>query len=125
MFDSLKGMAGMAGLLKDLPKIKAKIAEVRERLGEITVDAETGGGAVRAVVDGTLTLREIHIEPGLLAGLVEVGNPDDHAMAEDLITGAVNAAMTKARERAEREMMHAAEELDLPIPPGVLGGMLH
>ncbi|MCA9294954.1 MAG: YbaB/EbfC family nucleoid-associated protein [Phycisphaerales bacterium] len=125
MFDSLKGMAGMAGLLKDLPKIKAKIEEVKERLGEITVDAETGGGAVRAVVDGKLSLREIHIEPGLLAGLVDVSNPDDHAMAEDLITGAVNAAMTKARERAEREMMHAAEELDLPIPPGALGGMMH
>ena len=42
MFENLKGMAGMAGLLRDLPKIKARMQEVKEKLGRITVDAETG-----------------------------------------------------------------------------------
>ena len=45
MFDQLKGMAGMAGLLRDLPRIKAKMEQVKEELGRITVEAETGGGA--------------------------------------------------------------------------------
>ena len=30
MFDNLKGMAGLAGIMKDLPKIKAKMEEVKQ-----------------------------------------------------------------------------------------------
>ena len=45
MFDNLKGMAGMAGLLKDLPKIKAKMESVKRELERVTVEAQTGGGA--------------------------------------------------------------------------------
>ncbi|MEM7230451.1 MAG: YbaB/EbfC family nucleoid-associated protein [Planctomycetota bacterium] len=124
MFDSLKNLSGMAGILKDLPRIKEKVEEVKARLADITVESETGGGAVRAVVDGQLNVREIRLDPAMLTGLVDVEHPDDRAMAEDLIVGAVNAAMKKARERAEQEMMTAAEELNLPIPPGGLGGLI-
>ena len=45
-------------------------------------------------------------------------------MAEDLIVGAVNAALEKARERAEQELANAAAELNLPIPASGLGGLL-
>src|ERR1043165_8469975 len=124
MFDQLKGMAGMAGLLRDLPKIKARIQEVKENLGRITVDAETGGGAVRATANGQLRIMAIHVEPSLISALVDSSNADDRAMAEDLIAGAVNAALEKARERAEEEIAAAAQELNLPIPPGALGGLM-
>jgi len=124
MFDSLKGMAGMAGLMRDLPKLKARMQRVKEDLNRITVSAETGGGAVRATANGQLRLMKIEIEQALLSGLVDASNPDDRAMAEDLIVGAVNAAMEKARERAEQEFASAAQDLNLPIPPGGLGGLL-
>jgi len=124
MFDSLKNLSGMAGIMKDLPRIKAAMEDVKERLADITVDAETGGGAVRAVVDGKLHVRSVTIEPGMLAGLVDANDPADRELAQDLIAGAINAAMTKARERAEQEMMRAAGELDLPIPPGALDGIM-
>ena len=124
MFDSLKGMAGMAGLMRDLPKLKARMQRVKEDLNRITVAAETGGGAVRATANGQLRLMKIEIEQPLLSGLVDASDPDDRAMAEDLIVGAVNAAMEKARERAEQEFASAAQDLNLPIPPGGLGGLL-
>jgi len=124
MFDSLKGLGSLAGLMKDLPKIKAKAEEVKNRLAEITVEAETGGGAVRAKANGQLRLLSLHVDQALLAGLVDASNPDDCAMAEDLIAGAVNAAMEKARRSAEQEMKDAAAELGLPLPPGALGGFL-
>ena len=124
MFDSLKGLGSLAGLMKDLPRIKAKMEEVRDRLGTITVEAETGGGAVRAVANGQLRLMSLRVDQALLGGLVDATNPDDRTMAEDLIAGAVNAALEKAREAAEREMRAAAEELGLPIPPDALGGLL-
>lgn len=124
MFDNLKNMAGMAGLLRDLPKIKARMQQVKEDLARITVEAETGGGAVRAAANGQLRIISVHIDPSLMASLVDTTNADDRAMAEDLIAGAVNAALQKARERAEQELTNAAQELNLPIPPGSLGGML-
>ena len=45
-------------------------------------------------------------------------------MAEDLIAGAVNAALRKAREMAEKEAAAVAGELGLPLPPGGLGGLI-
>jgi DNA-binding YbaB/EbfC family protein len=124
MFDNLKGMASMAGLMKDLPRIKAKFEEVKERLGDISVEAETGGGAVRVTADGHMKVRSVHVDQSMMSALVDTQNESDRSMAEDLIVGAVNAALTKAREAAEREVRVAASELGVPIPPGGLGGLL-
>ena len=124
MFDNLKGMAGLAGIMKDLPKIKAKMEEVKQRLDELTVDAETGGGAVRATANGQLRIVGLHIDQALFAGIADAANPDDRVIAEELITGAVNTALEKARELAEQEMSSAAGDLGLPLPPGGLSGLI-
>lgn len=124
MFEGFKGMAGLAGIMKDLPKIKAKMQEVKQRLGERSVTAETGGGAVRVTANGLLRVESVHIDQALLAGLVDASNPDDCAVAEELIAGAVNSAMEKARHMAEEEMAGAAGEMGLPIPPGGLAGLI-
>lgn len=124
MIDSLKNMAGLAGLMKDLPKIKAKMAEVKDRLGDLVVEAETGGGAVRAKANGLMRIVAVEVDQALLSGLVDASDPDDRALAQDLITGAVNAALTKAREAAEQQMADAAGEMGFPMPPGGLGGLM-
>jgi DNA-binding protein YbaB len=124
MFDSLKSMAGLAGVMKDLPKIKARMEEVKRGLADKRVEAETGGGAVRVVADGAMRIISVRVNQTLLAGLVNPTTSADLSMAEDLIAGAVNAALQKARETAERELAKAAEELNLPLPPGGLGGLL-
>jgi DNA-binding protein YbaB len=124
MFDSLKNVAGLTGLMKDLPRIKARMEEVKDRLGDLTVEAETGGGAVRASANGLLKVVAVEVDQVLIGGLVEAGSPEDKLMAEDLIVGAVNAALEKARQTAEQEVADAAAELGLPLPPGGLGGLL-
>ena len=124
MFDRLKGMAGLAGIMKDLPRIKAKFEEVKERLAQMTASAETGGGAVRVTVNGQMRVVSIEVDQALLAGLIDARHAEDRALASDLIAGAVNAAMERAKELAAKEMSGAAEELGLPIPPGGLAGIL-
>ncbi|MCZ6837512.1 MAG: YbaB/EbfC family nucleoid-associated protein [Planctomycetota bacterium] len=124
MFDNIKGLAGLTGIMKDLPRIKQKMEEVKDRLETIEVEAETGGGAVRARANAQLRLVGLKVDPALMSGLVVVTDPDDVAMAEDLIIGAVNAVLAKAKERAEQEMQTAMQDLGLPIPPGGLGGLL-
>ena len=120
MFDSLKGMAGLAGLLKDLPRIKAKMEQVKQRLGEQTVSAQTGGGAVQVTANGLMRVVSLELDQSLLRGLVDPANPDDRALAEDLIVGAVNTALEKAREMAQQQMVAAADELGVPVPPGTI-----
>lgn len=124
MFDSLKGMAGLAGLMKDLPKLKARMEEIKQRLGDLTVTAETGGGAVRVTATAAMRVVSVDVDQSLLASLVDVSNEGDRAMAQDLIAGAVNAALEKARELAEQEIATAAGDMGLPIPPGGLGGLI-
>ncbi len=124
MVDGIKVMAVLAGLMKYMPKIKAKMQEVKQRLGERSVSAETGGGAVRVTANGLLRVVSIHIDQALLSGLVDSANPDDRAIAEELIAGAVNSAMEKARQMAEEEVAGAAGEIGRPIPPGGLAGLM-
>lgn len=119
MFDALKNMGSMAGILKDLPRIKAKMEEVKAKLGDVIVEAETGGGAVRVRANGHLRVVSVEVDHALLSTLVDTSDPDDLAMAQDLITGAVNAALEKARDVAQREVSEAAGDLGLPIPPGL------
>ena len=124
MFDGLKSMAGLAGIMKDLPRIKARMEQVKEELAALIVEADTGGGAVKVVASAQMQIVSVTIDPALLSGMIDSANPDHRALAEDLIGGAVNAALVKAREAAQDHLAAAARELNLPLPPGGLGGLL-
>lgn len=124
MFDGLKGMAGIAGLMKDLPRLKEKMEAVKERLGQIEVSAETGGGAVKATVNCKLRVVDVSVDPIMMGGLIDTDAPEDRRLAEELIAGAINAALEKAQERAAEEFATAAEDLGLPLPPGGLQGLM-
>ena len=124
MFDSLRGMAGMAGLMKDLPRIKAKLEQVKEEVAAREVEASTGGGAVTACASGRLRIVRITFDHALLAGLVDPSAPDDGALAADLVTGACNAALDKAQEMVGNALREAASDLGIPIPAGALEGLL-
>jgi len=124
MLDNLKSMANVAGLLKDLPKIKQRMVALRDQLGRETVTGETGGGAVRVTATGLLRVVSIEVDPAMLAELLDATDPQDKAIAENLITGAVNTALQKARELAEKEAAAVAGELGLPFPAGGLGGLV-
>jgi DNA-binding protein YbaB len=123
MFDSLKGLAGLAGVMKDLPRIKARMAQVKEELADRTVEGRAGGGAVVAVATGTLKLRSIRVDPAMMGALVGA-DLSQRSLAQDLIVQAVNEAIAAAQQMAGKELAEAAQELNLPIPPGALDGLL-
>lgn len=124
MFDGFKNMAGLAGMMKNLPRMKEKMEEVKSDLAGEQVTAETGGGAVSATVTCAMQVVSIDIEPAMMTGLLEGDTPEDRELAQDLIVGAVNAALEKARGRAEERLTEAASELGLPMPGGGLGGLM-
>jgi nucleoid-associated protein EbfC len=123
MFDKLKGLAGLAGIAKDLPRIKARMQEVKERLPDVVCQGSAGGGAVTVTANGRMRITSVRVEPALFSGLA-MSDTAARAMAEEFIVEAANAALERAQQAAAKELARAAEELNLPIPPGALDDLL-
>ena len=122
MFDGLKNLAGMASIMKDLPKMQARLEEVKKELASLRVESETGGGAVRVIATADLKIESIQIDPAVMGTLVDSISPEDHRMAEELVAGAVNTAMERAKDVAKDHLAAAARDMGLPTPPaGLLG----
>lgn len=94
-------------MLKQMQKLQAEVARLQEELGERTVDATAGGGAVRAVANGRQELVRIEIKP-------EAADPDDVEMLQDLILTAVNEALRKSREMVAQEVGRLTGGLGIP-----------
>ena len=90
-------LGNLADLMKNAGKIKEQMEQATEQLGQLQVEGEAGGGAVKAVVNGRLELISVRIDPKL-------ASDGDVELMEDLVTGAVNQALSKAREEAARSM---------------------
>ncbi|HWB19471.1 MAG TPA: YbaB/EbfC family nucleoid-associated protein [Phycisphaerales bacterium] len=125
MFDSLKSMASLAGLMKDMPRIKAKFEHVKAELAETTVKAEEGGGAVSVTANGAMQILSVEVHPILLASLVNANaGGNDLGYAQNLIRDCVNAALLKSRQAAERAIAQAADDLGIQLPTSMVSGLL-
>jgi DNA-binding YbaB/EbfC family protein len=89
--------------------LQARMKEMQESASSKTVEAQSGGGMVRVVVDGTLRVRKIEIDPAIMAA-------NDKAMLEDLIVVAVNDGMARAQKLIADEMSKLGPLGGLQIP---------
>ena len=111
MFDALKNLGSLPGLMAKAKEMQEKMRAAQEELGRKQVSADAGGGMVEATVNGRLELVRIRIDKNKV-------NAQDLEMIEDLVVAAVNAAQSKAAEMMRAEMQKTAGELGLP--PGML-----
>jgi len=118
MFNQMKAMGAVAGLLKNKEKLKDKADEVKVKLETTRVFGESGGGAVRVTCTCRLVVERIEIAPALASA----GDP---APLEKLVEEAVNEALENAQERAKTIIAQAAEEMGLGdiIGSGDLGNL--
>lgn len=94
-----------------LGNMEAQQAKMREELAAIIVEAEAGDGAVRVTANAARVILNIALDREKL-------DPNDAEQLEDLITVAVNRALTLA---AEQEAAAAQEMLKKMMPPGMDG----
>jgi DNA-binding YbaB/EbfC family protein len=106
----------LKGLIETAQRIQAEVARVREDLAGKTVEGETGGGLVRCVANGKGDIVSIAIDPTVLGSGADAASLK---MIEDLVVGAVNVALERARELAQGELTKATG--GLPLPPGMFG----
>ena len=122
MFQGLKGMAGLAGMMKDLPRIKARMEEVKGELAAIYVTASAGGGGVTVTASADLRITEVSLDPGVIAAVAAEASA--RPQIEAMIQEACTAALDLAKAAAHEHLASAAQELGVPMPDGDLGGLL-
>ncbi len=111
-------------LMKQAKKLEKAMADAREKLGELSVDADAGGGLVKVQMNGKCEITRLTIDPKALeaagfAGRAEAQPPQgaapaDVSMLEDLVTAAVNAGVEKARAAADAHMAQATGGIKIP-----------
>ena len=104
-------MGQMAGMMKKVQKMLAEMAKMQEELKKRTLEVSAGGGAVKVVVTGEKKVGSIKIAPTAV-------DPEDVEMLEDLVTAAVNEALTKVDDLMAQEMGKLTAGMNLP--PGLL-----
>ena len=99
-------------MLKMVGEMKRKMPEMQAALAAAEHTAESGGGAVKATVNGKMVLVGLEIAPAAMSDALN--NP---ALLTDLIKSAVAAAQTQAAEAAAAAMKELTGGIDLP--PGL------
>lgn len=87
--------------------MQQQMEQVQAQLAARTVEATSGGGAVKVVAKCDGTLGSIKIDPQAL-------NPSDAQVVEDMILTAANQALSQAKEIANAEMGKVTAGLNLP-----------
>ncbi len=122
MFDKLKTMGAIAGLLNDKDRLRAAGERIKARAEEIRALGEAGGGAVRVVASGKLKVLSIDVAPALVAGMA--ADDRTRGLTGSLIAEAVNAALAGAQRQIQDEIGREAKGLGIDDLPGGLGGLL-
>jgi len=109
-----KELGQLAGLMRQLPKIKESMQQLQERLGRIDVEGDAGAGMVKVRVNGKMEVTHCTLSE-------EAMRLNDREMLEDLIRAAVNQALERARVKAAEETSKMASDLGLPAGMGMPG----
>jgi nucleoid-associated protein EbfC len=111
-----KGLANLAQIVKQAQEAQARMGEMKERLGRLTVEGVAGGGLVKVEMNGHQEVLGCRIDESLL-------RPEDREMVEDLVVAATNEALRKVKEAAAGEFSQLAGGMDLGAMKDMLGGM--
>jgi hypothetical protein len=100
-------MSSIGKLMKQAARMQQQIEQTQAGLASRTVEAGSGGGAVKVVArcDGTLT--SVKIDP-------QAVNPADAQLLEDMVLTAVNQALAEAKRISSEEMGRVTQGFNLP-----------
>jgi len=100
-------MSSIGKLMKQAAKMQQQMEVIQAQLAARTVEATSGGGAVKVVAKCDGSLASIKIDTKAL-------NPDDAQIVEDMILTAANQALGQAKDISNTEMGKATAGFSLP-----------
>jgi DNA-binding YbaB/EbfC family protein len=108
----MRGMANLGNLMKQAKKLQEELERTQAEIATMRVEASSGGGMVKATVNGRGELVDLAIEK-------EVVNPADVEMLVDLVIAAVQEAQKNAQARTEEKLGPLTQGMNLPGIPGL------
>lgn len=93
--------------MRQAQEMQKKMQESQEKLANTDFEGNSGGGLVKAVVNGTGTAKKIEIDDSLI-------KIDEKDILEDLIIAAINDAKKKADESSANSMGDLTGGMNLP-----------
>ena len=100
-------MSSIGKLMKQAAKMQQQMEQIQAQLAARTVEATSGGGAVKVVAKCDGSLASVKIDPQAL-------NPSDAQIVEDMVLTAANQALAQAKDIANTEMGKATAGFSLP-----------
>ena len=100
-------MSSIGKLMKQAARMQQQMEQVQGALAARTVEATSGGGAVKVIAKCDGTIGSIKIDPSAV-------NPADAQLLEDMIVTAVNQALGQAKEISTAEMGKITQGFNLP-----------
>jgi len=100
-------MSSIGKLMKQAARMQQQVEQIQQNLASRTVEATSGGGAVKVTAKCDGTLAAIKIDPQAL-------NPSDAQLLEDMVLTAANQALNQAKEISNTEMSKATAGFNLP-----------
>ena len=100
-------MSSIGKLMKQAARMQQQMEQIQNDLANRTVEATSGGGAVKVIAKCDGTIASIKIDP-------QAVNPADVQLLEDLIVTASNQALTQAKEISTAEMGKVTAGFNLP-----------
>jgi DNA-binding YbaB/EbfC family protein len=103
------GMGNMGDMMRKAQKMQEELVKMQEKIKTMEVEASSGGGAVVVKASGAKQVLSIKIEK-------ELASSGDVEMLQDLVTAAVNEALSKAQEMSDSESKKIAGNMGLNLP---------
>ena len=100
-------MSSLGKLAKQAARMQQQAERIQAELAVRSVEATSGGGAVKVTAKCDGTISAIKIDPAAV-------NPADVQMLEDMVLTAANQALTQARDIANTEMGKVTAGFSLP-----------
>lgn len=100
-------MSSIGKLMKQAARMQRQMEDVQNQLANRTVEATSGGGAVKVVAKCDGSLAAVKIDP-------QAVNPAEVSLLEDLVLTACNSALSQAKQISTHEMGKVTVGLQIP-----------
>ena len=97
----------MQQMMKQARKMQEQLAAAQDKLKDVEVSASTGGGMVKVVATGEMTIKSIEISPDAV-------DPEDVELLQDMVLAAVNDALASAQQAAGAQMSAVTGGMNIP-----------
>lgn len=96
----------LGNLMKEAQKMQQRMQEAQQKLADLRVTGESGGGMVIVEMNGRHEILSVKLKQAVLE--------EDVEFAGDLFAAAANAATRKVEEKSKEEIARLTQGLNIP-----------